>query len=219
MRDSMVFYKSFREAIKRLSPEDQLKAYDAIFDYAFEGKETNEGIVSAILLMAKPQIDANNQRYENGRKGGRPKTEPKPNDNQTETEPKPNKTNHEPNVNVNDNDNVNDNNISCAPESHGKEKKAIDERKMRNFEIIYKAYPKKKGKQGAIKHYLGWISQKGRCINGVYRHLTNEQIYAAVKKYVNQMESEDKDIQYYQGFDRFMNETILDYVEGDYDTS
>jgi hypothetical protein len=103
--------------------------------------------------------------------------------------------------------------ISCANDSHDRETKTIDERKKYNFEIIYKAYPKKVGKQGALDHYLGWISAKGRCINGRYRRLTNEQIFAAVKKYVKQMQDEEKELQFYQGFDRFMNKTILDYVE------
>lgn len=106
------------------------------------------------------------------------------------------------------------NNISCAPEPHDKKDRAIDERKLHNFEQIYKAYPKKKGRQDALNHYLGWISSKGRCINGRYIKLTNKQMYAAVKKYVKQMQDEEKELQYYQGFDRFMNKTILDYVEG-----
>lgn len=106
------------------------------------------------------------------------------------------------------------NNISCAPEPHDKKDRAIDERKLHNFEQIYKAYPKKKGRQDALNHYLGWISSKGRCINGRYIKLTNKQMYAAVRKYVKQMQDEEKELQYYQGFDRFMNKTILDYVEG-----
>lgn len=109
--------------------------------------------------------------------------------------------------------------ISCANDSHDRKTKAIDERKLHNFEQIYKAYPKKKGKQDALTHYLGWISSRGRCMNGRYIKLTNEQMYAAVKKYVNQMEDEGRELKYYQGFDRFMNKTILDYVEVGHDTS
>ena len=101
MRDSVVFYKSFRDAIRDIPVKYQLKAYNVIFDYAFEGKEPNDlDTASAILKLVKPQIDANEKRYENGKRGGRPKTKPKPKDNQTETKPEPN---------VNDNDNVNDN--------------------------------------------------------------------------------------------------------------
>jgi hypothetical protein len=120
-RDSVIFYKSFHDAITRLPEEEQLAAYKAVFDYAFNGKESTDGLASAILLMAKPQIDANNKRYEDGKKGaeygklgGRPKKE------------KPEGVNDEnpigvsdknpigvsektPNVNVNVNENVNAN--------------------------------------------------------------------------------------------------------------
>ena len=112
------------------------------------------------------------------------------------------------------------NNISCPTKPDVKKDKAIDERKLHNFEKIYSVYPKKTGsKQDAITHYLGWISSRGRCMNGRYIKLTNEQMYAAVKKYVNQMEDEGRELKYYQGFDRFMNKTILDYVEERHDTS
>lgn len=115
---------------------------------------------------------------------------------------------------------INKDNISCPTKPDVKKDKAIDERKLYNFEKIYSVYPKKTGsKQDAITHYLGWISSRGRCMNGRYIKLTNEQMYAAVKKYVNQMEDEGRELKYYQGFDRFMNKTILDYVEVGHDTS
>jgi hypothetical protein len=117
MRDSLVFYRSFYEAIKDLPQEERLKAYEYIFNYAFEDKEPEEnGAARAIFKMAKPQIDANNQRYENGCKGaeygklgGRPRKE-KPQENPKETPKKPQENPKEtPNDNVNDNENVNDN--------------------------------------------------------------------------------------------------------------
>ena len=73
-RDSMIFYRSFREAIKELPQDEQLTAYDAITGYALDGVEyETPGAVRGIFRVAKPQIDANNQRYINGKKGGRPK--------------------------------------------------------------------------------------------------------------------------------------------------
>ena len=107
MRDSIVFYRSFYEAIKEIPLEEQGVVYNAIYGYALDGIEPElTGIAKAIFLLVKPQIDANNSRYENGKKGGKPKT------NQTETkaEPKPNQdvTETEPNVNVNVNVNEND---------------------------------------------------------------------------------------------------------------
>lgn len=94
MRDGFVFYRSFREAIRELPEEERLKCYEVILDYALDEVVPNEvGISSAIFKLIKPQIDANNKRYENGKKGGRgnrTETEPKPNTNQdvTKVEPK-----------------------------------------------------------------------------------------------------------------------------------
>lgn len=62
MRDSVVFYKSFYEAIKRLSNDtSKLEAYEAILEYALYGNVPGglgEG-AGIIFEMAKPQIDAN----------------------------------------------------------------------------------------------------------------------------------------------------------------
>ena len=104
MRDSIVFYRSFYEAIKEIPLEEQGVVYNAIYGYALDGIEPElSGIAKAIFLLVKPQIDANNNRYENGKKGGKPKA----NQNETKTEPKPNQdeTETEPNVNVNVNEN------------------------------------------------------------------------------------------------------------------
>jgi len=96
MRDSIILYRSLREATKQLDLETRAKVYDSVMDYAFDGTEPEEtGVVQAMFLMMKPIIDANNQRYENGCKGGRPKnqtiTKEKPNNNQNETKAEPNK--------------------------------------------------------------------------------------------------------------------------------
>lgn len=108
MRDSVVIYKSFVDAIRLLSPDDQIKALNAIWDYAFtEIIDPNlDGVAGAMFAMAKPQIDANNRRYENGKRGGKPKakdTKPEPSQNQivTKSKPKPNQTvtKQEPNQN------------------------------------------------------------------------------------------------------------------------
>ena len=81
-RDSVVFYLSFYEAIKELPEMERLKAFEMVFDYAFKGIEpTDNGIALAIFKLVKPQIDANNKRYENGKK-------PKQNGSKTEAKPK-----------------------------------------------------------------------------------------------------------------------------------
>lgn len=113
-RESMVFYKSFLEATDNLEPEMYKKVMRMIIHYGIYG-ETLKGdvIESAIFSLIKPQIDANNRRYANGKQGGRKsnqdetKVEPKPN--QTITKGKPNHNQDETKVEPNVNDNVNDN--------------------------------------------------------------------------------------------------------------
>lgn len=118
MRDSMVFYRSFLDAVTELPPKDFKACVLAILRYGMDGEvPSGRGIEKTVFAMAKPQIDRNNQKYINGSKGGRPrnqtKTEQEPNENRTATdsepkitEPKPTETKSEkskPNVNVNDN--------------------------------------------------------------------------------------------------------------------
>lgn len=95
--NSFIFYGSFYEAVRELTPEQQVEVYNAIFMFAFEGKETPlKGIPKAVFALIRPQLEANRKRYLNGCKGGRKTnrigTKPEPNPNQigTETEPKPN---------------------------------------------------------------------------------------------------------------------------------
>lgn len=97
--------------------------------------------------------------------------------------------------------------ISCSPE---------DERLIaskENFEKIYALYPKKTGKAKALEYYMQW--HKGRKLSGFDKaiKLTNKQMYLATVKYVDEKKDTETDLQYYKGFDVFMNKAILDYVD------
>lgn len=73
-RDSFVFYRSFYEAVTLLRPKERTAVILAICEYALDGIEPElDGIPRAIFLMAKPNLDANQRRYEAGTKGGRPR--------------------------------------------------------------------------------------------------------------------------------------------------
>lgn len=112
MRESFIFYRSFFEAIADLPDETKGRIFCAISDYALNEKEPSlSGVEKSIFTLIKPQLDANNKRYENGKsggkhgvKGGRPKTQnpkktpPKPQENPTQT------PNDNVNVNVNENE-------------------------------------------------------------------------------------------------------------------
>lgn len=113
MRDSFVFYRSFYDAIKDLPRDVQGEIYTAIMEYSLYGKETEnlKPIARSVFTLMKPQIDVNNKRFENGKKGGRPKSGNEPDGNQEETKEKPsnNQSETESKPNVNDNVNANEN--------------------------------------------------------------------------------------------------------------
>lgn len=105
MKESFIFYRSFYDAIEDLDDKKRLKMYDSIVKLALKNEENENlnGICKQLFILIKPQITANNKRYEDGKKGGRPKKEKtsgffekKPNENENENE----------NVNVNVNENV-----------------------------------------------------------------------------------------------------------------
>lgn len=124
-RDSFVFYRSFYDSIRGLGDAEFAECMRFLCEYALNDRELEGGTLAEVVLkMAKPQIDANNQRRSNGAKGGRPKTsgfESKNQESKKETsgfesgnhrlrDAKPNvNANANVNVNVNDNGNGNEN--------------------------------------------------------------------------------------------------------------
>lgn len=76
MKESFVFYASFYRALQKLKNKS-LKAdiYDAICELALNENvvELDDEVGQIILELVKPQILANQKRYEDGNKGGRPR--------------------------------------------------------------------------------------------------------------------------------------------------
>lgn len=109
MRDSFIIYRSFYEAIKDLPPDNQLEMYNAICEYSLNLVEPElSGLSKTIFTLVKPQLDANIQRFKNGKKPKqkRNESETEAKDKQTESKTEANKNvNDNPNVNVNDNQN------------------------------------------------------------------------------------------------------------------
>lgn len=109
-----------------------------------------------------------------------------------------------------------ENNI-CAPEPHDT-RSDKEEQLIKNFEIIYALYPKKRGRTVAFAEYKQWMSEKGKDVGGKRYRLSNRQIYFAVKKYIRQQEeSGQDDYQYWKNFDTLMGSQLLDYVEWESD--
>lgn len=107
-RDSMIFYRSFYEAVKELSKEQQGEIYNAIFSYGLDFTEANlSGVSKTVWTLIKPQIDANIRRYNNGKKEKNKRNESK-------TEAKQKQELSKTEANVNDNVNVNEKDINKA---------------------------------------------------------------------------------------------------------
>ena len=94
-REKITFHTAWYDAVKALPKKAQGEALMAILGYAIEGVDASAGGVSAaILAIAKPQIDTDNTRYDNGCKGGAPRgnsnarktTEKQPKNNRKTTE-------------------------------------------------------------------------------------------------------------------------------------
>ena len=85
------------------------------------------------------------------------------------------------------------------------------EQDKEDFDLIYKDYPKKRGKAKAFEYYRGYVGQ-GRVINGTSYRLDRRQIYLAMMSYVEEKRRDGTDIQFYHNFDTFMNKTVLDYL-------
>lgn len=96
MRDTFIFYRSFKESMSDLSDKDKLIMYEAISDYSLDLKEPKlTGFPKALFSLIRPILDANIQRWKNGRKGGAPignlNAKKRPRNNQKTTEKQSNK--------------------------------------------------------------------------------------------------------------------------------
>ena len=138
MRDSFVFYRSFQRSIQHLEASEQLEVYHAIIAYALDQVEPELTRYSqAVWEAIKPQIAANQRKYEAGLRGGKPKA----NQDLTIPEPSPNLM-----YNVNENDNVNE-------KVNDKENEKENENAQR-FDQFWTTYPRKTDKARAKRSFL-----------------------------------------------------------------
>lgn len=83
MKDNFLLKKSQQEVFETLTDEEAGKLIKGIFKYMQNGDSELSGVMKAIFIPIKNDIDKNEERYkkicernkENGSKGGRPKTQ------------------------------------------------------------------------------------------------------------------------------------------------
>lgn len=90
-RKSFIFFRSYADALFELPDERYVRVSKALLRFALDGEEPDlKGEEKAIFLLMKPVILDGIKKYENGRKGGRPKSISE--DNQEESKPEPTET-------------------------------------------------------------------------------------------------------------------------------
>ena len=187
-RDSMIIYRSFYEAIKDLDKDTKIQMYDAIFSYGLDFKQPPKlkGVAKVVWTLIKPQLDANLKKFNDGKKGGRPKKTTKKTTKKTSgyenKKPVVSKSkNHtfetqKPNVNVNVNDNVNGNvneNVNIKKDKNIFSFENLTDKHnqiKRDFQID--SFPKLRRNKELNKSFLMWlIYRKSNSIFEVEMHL------------------------------------------------
>lgn len=133
IKKSFIFYESFYDAIEHLPDKKRLKLFDAITKLALRNEEIElKDEEKRLFCLIKPQVLANLKRYNDGKKGGRPKKEniDKLITSGFENEKTSGFENGKPNKNknVNKNENVNEN-----ENEEEKEKEIHKEKKSKSF--------------------------------------------------------------------------------------
>ena len=78
-REQFTFYRSYYEALKKLSKRDREQAIMAIGAYALDEEEIPlSGAAAVVFLLVKPTLDTGRKRASNGKQGGsKPKAKAK----------------------------------------------------------------------------------------------------------------------------------------------
>ena len=146
MAESMVFYKSFLEAVEGFEEPLQLAFIKGVLRYGLYDEEPKfeNPALSGMFKLIRPQVNANNKRREDGKKGaeygklgGRPKKTPMGLSDKTPMGLLENANGvfaETPNVNVNVHENVNVNANDNDDDKKEKRKKIIDDAERKRLE-------------------------------------------------------------------------------------
>ena len=167
-KKSFVLYYSFRKHLEILTNEECGKLFKALMDYGEKGQEPDlEGAALMAFSFIACQMDRDAEEYEkkckkrseSGKKGGRPKKitgsedeQNESNENQTKAKKANGFSEKQSKAKKADNDNEYDNDILkppiVPPEETPVQKASLQEQRFSSF---WKEYPKKVGKQAALK--------------------------------------------------------------------
>lgn len=64
MRNTVIFYKDWYEAIRELSDEERMRVYDAVMRYAFDGEVPSDKFIRAATALMRSAIDRDQSKFE-----------------------------------------------------------------------------------------------------------------------------------------------------------
>lgn len=172
MKNTVIFYQDWYEALQDLTPEERLEAYDSVMRYAFEGVVPKDRFIRTTTALMRTTIDRDNARYdETSRK--RKEAVNKRWQAYKRSVMNTNDTNHtdnvKENVNVNDNDKDNEPTTNVAGDKDNKEKKTIEKKKVAVAPARFQrpkvedvaAYCKERGNYVDPQHFIDFYESKG----------------------------------------------------------
>lgn len=187
MKDTIIFYREWWEALKDADERVRLEVYAAIMEYSFAGKlpnlKQNAGTVFALI---RPQLDRDAKKYkaqaENGARGGAPKgnNNAKKNNPKT-TQKQPKTTQNNPNVDVDVDVDI-DVDINPATEVAERARDGV------TFDAFWDAYGYKKDRASAERTW-NRLSQKDR-----------RAAYDGIEAYRADCQAHDRQMMYAQGY-------------------
>lgn len=143
-RQGFFFYRAIFDSVSQLKKREKAIIYEAIFAYALDMEEPNmEGwsdTARVIWMLAKPMLDNDLRRFENGCKGGAPKgshNNPRGRGvgtNREQTENKP--TNNKNGIQEQEQE-IKDNSLSLTPSHEVEEREDAEAEKERIFRIFF----------------------------------------------------------------------------------
>lgn len=166
-RESYVFYRSFYEAISDIdNPLDRLALHEAIAAYSLDGVIPElTGLPRTLWRLMEPNLAANNKRYKDGNKGGRPKKKPKETTGSEEKKPlvildnnHSSETQETTGFEKNKPNKDKDKDVDKDKDKEEKKTKAKKIQTLKpdyenDFFVFWKEYPEKKAKPHALKAF------------------------------------------------------------------
>ena len=166
MKETLILYKDWWEAIKSIPTNMQLEAYNSICAYAFEGVQPTDPMIAAVTALMRSAIDRDKAKWESvcekrraSIKSRWDKQKAASASEQVNTTDTPNttytnvfnsiqkiqmNTSDTDNVNDNDNDNDNDNVNDNEIKEKNKKEVCVYSELEKQFEEFRKAYPGRK---------------------------------------------------------------------------